>query len=232
MLEGKQVYLSNNTGLAQKGGPVEAPIVLSEDHQPAFNTLFPGQVDLYLGFDLLRAAEGGNLRVVDPETSRAAVSTAQIPTAEMNRNPRTVGFPEVDALVGAVEANVRKGESVYIDTYWLAEALFSDILYANMILLGAAYQAGMIPVKAASLEWALELNGKAVENNVRAFRWGRLAVADPARVKGCWVNKNPLPREAREIASVHNSGNKCMQQISMDWPQRKDCSGPSICRTV
>ena len=37
MLEGKQVYLSNNTGLAQKGGPV-ALIVLSEDHQPAFNT--------------------------------------------------------------------------------------------------------------------------------------------------------------------------------------------------
>ena len=90
----------------------------------------------------------------------------------MNRNPRTVGFPEVDALVGAVEANVRKGESVH--RYLLAaEALFSDILYANMILLGAAYQAGMIPVKGSPAGMGLELNGKAVENNVRAFRWGR-----------------------------------------------------------
>ena len=224
MLEGKQVYLSNSTGLAQKGGPVEAPIVLSGDYQPAFNNLFPGQVDLYLGFDLLRAAEGRNLRFVAPETSRAAVSTAQIPTAEMNRNPRMVGFPEVDVLVGAIEANVRKGESVYIDTYWLAEALFSDILYANMILLGAAYQAGMIPVKAASLEWALELNGKAVENNKRAFRWGRLAIADPARVERVLGKQKPGDAErvadAQEIASGHLSGSESMQQIlSMDWPQ-------------
>ncbi len=224
MLEGKQVYLSNNTGLAQKGGPVEAPIVLSEDHQPAFNHLFPGEVDLYLGFDLLRAAEGGNMRFVAPQTSRAAVSTAQIPTAEMNRNPRTVGFPEVDTLVGVIESNVRKGESVYIDTYWLAEALFSDILYANMILLGAAYQAGMIPVKASSLEWALELNGKAVENNVRAFRWGRLAVADPSRLERMLGKEKPSDEErvveAREIAANHRRGAECLGQIlGMEWPR-------------
>ena len=224
MLEGKQVYLSNNTGLAQKGGPVEAPIVLSQDHQPAFNHLFPGEVDLYLGFDLLRAAEAGNMRFVAPQKSRAAVSTAQIPTAEMNRNPRTVGFPEVDTLVGVIESNVRKGESVYIDTYWLAEALFSDILYANMILLGAAYQAGMIPVKASSLEWALELNGKAVENNVRAFRWGRLAVADPARLERMLGKEKPSDEErigeAREIASNHRRGAECFGQIlDMEWPR-------------
>jgi len=224
MLEGKQVYLSNNTGLAQKGGPVEAPIVLSEDHQPAFNHLFPGEVDLYLGFDLLRAAEGGNMRFVAPQTSRAAVSTAQIPTAEMNRNPRTVGFPEVDTLVGLIESNVRKGESVYIDTYWLAEALFSDILYANMILLGAACQAGMIPVKASSLEWALELNGKAVENNVRAFRWGRLAVADPARLERMLGKEKPSDEErvaeAREIVANHRRGAECLGQIlDMEWPR-------------
>lgn len=182
MLEGQRVYLSNNTGLAQKGGPVEAPIVLSTGAQPAFNHLFPGAVDLYLGFDLLRASEASNLRYVAPDVSRAVVSTAQVPTAEMNRNPREVSFPQVHALVSLIEKNVRKGESVYLDTYWLAEALFGDIIYANMLLLGAAYQGGRIPIRAESIEWAIRLNGKAVENNTRAFRWGRLAVADPARV--------------------------------------------------
>ena len=63
MMDGKQVYLSNNTGLAQKGGPVEAPIVISDGEEPpAFNRLLPGSADLLLGFDMLRAAEPGNLK--------------------------------------------------------------------------------------------------------------------------------------------------------------------------
>ena len=44
---------------------------------------------------------------------------------------------------------------------------------ANLQVLGAAYQAGAIPVRAAAIEQALALNGVAVEMNVHAFRAGR-----------------------------------------------------------
>ena len=81
MIDGLNVYLSNNTGLAQKGGPVEAPIVLSRRRQPVFNRLFPGSADLYLGFDLLRAAEPGNLKFASSDRSVALVSSTRIPTA-------------------------------------------------------------------------------------------------------------------------------------------------------
>jgi indolepyruvate ferredoxin oxidoreductase len=50
---------------------------------------------------------------------------------------------------------------------------------ANMILLGAAYQAGAIPVSARALEEAIALNGVGVRTNTQAFRAGRLAVVDP-----------------------------------------------------
>jgi len=183
MMEGKYVYLSNNTGLAQKGGPVEAPIVISTAEQPVFNRLFPGQVDLYLGFDVLRAAEPDNLQYLAADRSSAVISTAEVPTAEMNRRPRESLFPGADSLQGLIDSTACKGQNIYLDTYWLAETLFADILYANMLLLGAAFQAGRIPVGADSIEKAIELNGKAVENNIQAFRWGRLAVADPARVE-------------------------------------------------
>ena len=189
MMEGKYVYLSNNTGLAQKGGPVEAPIVISDVEQPIFNRLFPGQVDLYLGFDILRAAEPANLQYLAPERSAAVISTAEVPTAEINRKPRENYFPPLDSLQALIDTHVRKGHNLYLDTYWLAEMLFADILYANMLLLGAAYQAGAIPLAAESIETAIELNGKAIENNIQAFRWGRLAVADPARVEAALGGK-------------------------------------------
>ena len=209
MMEGKYVYLSNNTGLAQKGGPVEAPIVISAAEQPVFNRLFPGEVDLYLGFDLLRAAEPDNLKYAAPQRTRALVSTAEIANAAMNRNPRTQPFPDAAQLRALIDRCTRK-DNIYLDTYWLAERLFSDTIFANTLLLGAAYQAGGLPLQATSIEQAIALNAQAVENNVQAFRWGRLAVADPARVEralgaqqGSAVQELAAVRErlARDVAA-------------------------------
>jgi indolepyruvate ferredoxin oxidoreductase len=182
MMDNKQVYLSNNTGLAQKGGPVEAPIVIGDSEPPVFNRLLPGSADLLLGFDLLRAAEPGNLYYTSAERTTALVSTTRLPTAEMNRNPDRE-FPDPDKLADLIEQFTVPAANVYLDTYWMSEQLFGDVLYANMLLLGAAYQAGRLPVSAPSLEEAVRLNGKQVEENLQAFRWGRLAVADPQRVE-------------------------------------------------
>ena len=182
LLDGLRVYLSNNTGLAQKGGPVEAPIQLARSRQPAFHRLLPGGADVYIGFDLLRAAEASNLRYADPGRTVAVVSTTRLPTAGLNRNPEQ-RFPDPEGLAETIDACTRKDDNCYLDTSWLAEGLFGDILFANVILLGAAFQSGQLPLRADSLEAVIRLNGKAVEDNLQAFRWGRLAVADPDRVR-------------------------------------------------
>src|SRR5438067_855889 len=49
-------------------------------------------------------------------------------------------------------------------------------------MIGIAYQAGLLPMAAESIEAAIRLNGVAVEKNLQAFRYGRLFQADPARV--------------------------------------------------
>ena len=51
-----------------------------------------------------------------------------------------------------------------------------------MMMMGFAYQQGLLPLTAASIEQAIELNGVSIKMNTQAFRLGRLAAADPARL--------------------------------------------------
>jgi indolepyruvate ferredoxin oxidoreductase len=90
-----------------------------------------------------------------------------------------VHFPESTGLQTAIDRFTRKDENVYLDALGLAERLFADHMAANLIVLGAAYQAGAIPVSAEAIERAIALNGVSVEMNKQAFRAGRLAVVDP-----------------------------------------------------
>jgi indolepyruvate ferredoxin oxidoreductase len=68
---------------------------------------------------------------------------------------------------------------------------------ANMLVLGAAYQAGAIPISSTAIEEAILLNGVAVPMNTQAFRAGRLAVADPS-FAGRVMERRPGAVELRQ----------------------------------
>ena len=72
--------------------------------------------------------------------------------------------------------------SQFIDAQHLATRLLGDAIYANLLLLGYAWQLGLVPVSAAALDQAIELNGTAVDINRQAFLWGRRAAVDPEKV--------------------------------------------------
>jgi indolepyruvate ferredoxin oxidoreductase len=65
----------------------------------------------------------------------------------------------------------------------LATALLGDAIATNLFMVGIAYQKGLLPVSAAAIERAIELNRVAVDLNTRAFRWGRRAAQDPQAVE-------------------------------------------------
>jgi len=51
-----------------------------------------------------------------------------------------------------------------------------------MMMMGYAYQKGLLPLSAKAIEQAIEINGVAIKMNTQAFQLGRLAAADPARL--------------------------------------------------
>ncbi|MBI3454605.1 MAG: 2-oxoacid:acceptor oxidoreductase family protein, partial [Candidatus Rokubacteria bacterium] len=162
----------------QKGGPVVSHLKISEGPWEVSSKVAAGEADCYLGFDILVATNQQNLDRARPDKTVAIVSTSQVPTGAMVASTE-VEFPESSGLIDSINRVTRKDENVYLDATGLAETLFGDHMAANLILLGAAYQAGVIPVSAAAIEHAIALNGVAVQMNVQAFRAGRLVVVDP-----------------------------------------------------
>jgi indolepyruvate ferredoxin oxidoreductase len=84
---------------------------------------------------------------------------------------------------------------VFVDATLMAEKLVGHSLGANMILLGMAFQFGLIPLATASIEKAIRLNGEAVEANLAAFRWGRRLGQDQARAETFALPSIALSRE-------------------------------------
>jgi indolepyruvate ferredoxin oxidoreductase len=182
LLDGKHLRGLDQTGLSQKGGPVVSHLKISDQASEVSSKVATGAADCYLGFDVLVATSPVNLDHARPDRTIAVISTSQVPTGAMVTSTE-VQFPDHGGLRASIDRVTRKDENVYFDALGLAETLFDDHMASNMLVLGAAYQAGAIPVSAAAIEQAIALNGVSVTMNTQAFRAGRLLVADPEWVK-------------------------------------------------
>ena len=171
VLDGLGVMGLDQTGLSQKGGPVVSHLRFFEGEAHGANLIGAGGAHCYLGFDLLVAADPRNLTKANPEQTVAVVSTSKLPTGDMVAHVDET-YPDVDTLMESITEATRT--DIRLDADRMADALLGTAMPANVLALGAAYQAGGIPVSAASIERAIELNAVAVAANVAAFRWGRV----------------------------------------------------------
>ncbi len=206
LLDGKHAFGLDQTGLAQKGGPVISDVRISRDRIEGSNKASAGAVDLLLGLDVLGAANPKNLLVADPAKTVAVVNTAAVPTAKMVKST-AVSFPAEKRNIAAIERGTRADENVYLDGQALSEGLFGDHMPTNLLLLGAAYQHGCLPVSADAIEQAIRLNGAAVEKSLSAFRWGRAAIAFPELVDEILNPVSPEPVvEGRALSILEATG--------------------------
>ncbi|GAA3009028.1 indolepyruvate ferredoxin oxidoreductase family protein [Actinokineospora diospyrosa] len=179
LISGLDARALDQTGLSQKAGAVVSHLRISPERDELPGLVPAGAADGYLVFDPLAATTEPNLSRCGEDRTVAVVSTAQVPTGRMVVD-HTVAFP--GDLVPKIAARTRDLRA--FDALDLAERLFGSTAAANFLVIGAAYQLGVLPLSAEAIEKAIELNGVGVATTVQAFRAGRKAVLDPTWIDG------------------------------------------------
>jgi indolepyruvate ferredoxin oxidoreductase len=209
-LEGKQASVLDFMGFAQKGGAVLSFVRVAPTldllNQVRIDTQ---QADVLLACDMVVGASPDALGTVKAGRTVILANTHELPTASFVRNPDA--SLQGDSLLAKMRFAVGEdgasspspgrsqeglgplgGPTAYpqaggllhtLDAQDISQRLMGDTLPSNIIMLGACWQRGLIPVSEAALMRAIELNGVAAEANKTAFALGRLAIAAPDAIQ-------------------------------------------------
>jgi len=181
-LEGKGASVLDFMGFAQKFGTVISYIRIADEPATINQVrIEPARADALIGCDLVVSSSPRASVAYRHDHTRALVNTAEIATADFVRH-RDANL-KVSERIAAIGSTVGEGNLATLDANALAKAILGNTIYANVIMLGCAWQQGLVPVSLDALHRAIELNAIEVENNRQAFSWGRIAAADPERVR-------------------------------------------------
>jgi indolepyruvate ferredoxin oxidoreductase len=198
-IDGKGVTALDMTGLAQKGGAVFSHVRICDDPAAIHAVrIATGEADAVIGGDAVVSAGSESLAKMQVGRTRAVVNCAETPTAEFTYNPDW-RFP-IARIKGALAEALGETALDCLDATALATRLMGNAIYANLLLLGFAWQRGLVPVSEAALTRAIELNGTAVAMNLRAFRWGRRLAHDPSCAPKLEATVPPEPTFTEVVA--------------------------------
>ena len=176
-IDGKGAGMMEMAGLAQKGGAVHIHCRLANDpHDISAIRVATCECDVLIGGDLVVSAGAKTLGLTQAGRTGAVVNSHEIITGDFTRD--TEFRLPAERMTLALEARLRDDVSLF-DASDLAKALLGDSIFSNMMIFGAAWQRGFVPLSQDAIVQAITLNGTAVDRNLRAFEIGRWAVLFP-----------------------------------------------------
>jgi indolepyruvate ferredoxin oxidoreductase len=201
-LQGKGASVLDFTGFAQKFGTVLSYIRIATSpdalHQVRIDR---GAADAVIGCDIVVSSAAKASQTYHRGT-RVVLNRAGMPTGDLvlHRDARLHADRREAVIAGAVGAE----NLTAFDANAAAETLLGDAVYANVMLLGFAFQQGLVPVSDAALDQAITLNGVQVENNRRAFALGRMLAGAPETLEHTLplAANNPAPDSDAPLADM------------------------------
>ncbi len=212
-VDGKGAGMMEMAGLAQKGGAVHIHLRLADRPEDiSAIRVATGEADCVIGGDLVVTAGAKTIGLMTKDRTGAVVNDHEIITGEFTRF-RDFQVPS-DRLKMSLQA--RLGEKVaFFDANDLALRMLGDSIYSNMLVLGACWQQGLIPLSEDAIRTAIRLNGAKVDENLRAFDIGRCAMVFPDLMKKpAEVSEMPVdPVAYREARLVEYQGRKLARKF-------------------
>lgn len=179
-IEGKAALIQDFSGLAQKGGAVLSHVRLANTTDLVSSAqIISGEADLLLAADTVVASSKETVKVLNSKRTNAVLNTHLSPVSNFVFD-RDFDFRE-SAVVKTI-AKVVKEKADQIDFAKLSEIVCGDSIATNIMMVGYAFQKGLIPVSSDALLKAIELNGIAVNANILAFNWGRKFAESPKEI--------------------------------------------------
>ena len=201
-LEGKGASVLDFTGFAQKFGTVLGYVRIGATpeaiHQVRIET---GAADAVIGCDAV-VCSAPKASVHYRRGTEVVLNRAEMPTGDLVLH-RDADL-KIDAREALIRATVGDPHVIAFDANVAAERLMGDAVFANMMMLGAAFQRGLVPVSEVALKQAILLNGVAVEKNGTAFDLGRIIAVRP-EVFADLLHEAPKAPETLEALIAHRA---------------------------
>ena len=170
---------TEDSGLRTESQPTQSS-VLSTQSSAVTGSIPYGRADLLLGVDILEAA-----RATDPrEQFRVAHKDHTTAVVNLHKQPTVytlLGKSDFDPDELREEIfNHCRGDSYAKNLSQICEERLGSKQYANIMILGVAYQLGLIPVSAHSIAWSIKDSiPRAHRSNLKAFNIGRKLALEP-----------------------------------------------------
>ncbi|WP_018698417.1 indolepyruvate ferredoxin oxidoreductase family protein [Amorphus coralli] len=190
-VEGVSATTLDMAGLAQKNGAVTCHVRISATRDALSAKIPPQSTDLLLATDVVVAGAPGSLATVSPTRTTVVANADIMPTMSFVFD----GSATPDARDRLAKLEGEAAGLYALDAETLAVERFGDGIAKNMILLGFAWQRGLVPLQRRSIERAIEINGAAVAMNLRAFEAGRRFADQPVAAEPRAERPQPLDHD-------------------------------------
>jgi indolepyruvate ferredoxin oxidoreductase len=184
--QGYRVVFADKKGLAIRNGGVYSHITFVKDDgrpdvYPSTGQIPYGRADLLLAIDVLEGARAidprENFRIAQPDRTAAVVNLHKQSTIYTLLGKQDF---EPEQLKDEIFTHCREDLSYAKNLSRLCEERLGSKQYVNIMMLGVAYQLGLIPVSAHSIAWAIkDTIRRDHRKNLKAFNIGRKLALEP-----------------------------------------------------
>jgi indolepyruvate ferredoxin oxidoreductase len=198
-LGGRKVAVLDLLGAAQKGGAVTSHVHISTQNDIAALRIPGGQADLVIACDQIVGNARDVIASIDPAKTTVIANGDVSITGDFTSNPGAVADSSLLARRLAKQAGPDRFH-VFPFTR-LAERLVGDAIGCNLMMIGFAFQKGLLDADIDSINSAIDLNGVSRDMNLTSFEWGRRLAKDKDAVIRAAGLAEPEPETIDQIVA-------------------------------